>query len=142
VDFTYPDKVCFECNCCGICCADTDHKLRHILLLESEAEEISAKTGLPIEEFANESSGTPPYIYEVKKAEGDCRFLKDNKCIIYEARPLICRFYPFELKFDQDKNTHVFSYTLECPMINQGKQLTKNDFEALFALAEQRLAQS
>ena len=139
MDFTYPDNVCFECNCCGLCCGDTDHKRRRILLLESEAEEISAHTGLPIEDFANESNGTQPYIYEMRKPQGDCFFLKDNRCTNYELRPLICRFYPFELKFDQNKDTHVFSYTLECPMINQGKQLSKMDFEALYTLAEQRL---
>ncbi len=139
MDFTYPANVCFECNCCGLCCGDTDHKARHILLLESEAEEISAQTGLPIEDFAVESNGTQPYIYEMKKVEGECFFLKNNKCTNYEQRPLICRFYPFELKFDADKDTHVFNYTLECPMIGQGKMLSERDFEALFVLAQKRL---
>lgn len=139
MEFTYPADICFECNCCGICCADTDHKLRHILLLESEAEEISVATGKAIEDFCNESNGTAPYIYEMKKVEGDCIFLKDNKCTNYEHRPLICRFYPFELKFDSDKDTHVFTATRECPMIGQGKIMTKKDFEALYALATQRL---
>jgi uncharacterized protein len=142
LDFTYPPNTCFECNCCGLCCADTDHKLRHILMLESEAEEISAETGKPIEEFANESNGTQPYIYEMKKFEGDCVFLKANKCTIYELRPLICRFYPFELKFDADKDTHVFTATSECPMVGQGKLMAEKDFEALFRLAEGRLPQS
>ncbi len=139
MDFTYPANICFECNCCGLCCGDTDHKCRHILLLESEAEEISAQTGRPIEDFAGESNGTQPYIYEMKKSEGVCFCLKDNKCTLYELRPLICRFYPFELKFDQEKDTHVFSFTLECPTINKGKALSKKDFEELFQLAQQRL---
>jgi Fe-S-cluster containining protein len=139
LEFTYPTDTCFECNCCGICCADTDHKLRHILLLESEAEEISVATGKPIEDFCNESNGTQPYVYEMKKVEGDCIFLKDNKCTNYEHRPLICRFYPFELKFDADKDTHVFTATEECPMIGQGKLVSKKDFEALYALASERL---
>jgi len=140
VDFTYPANVCFECNCCGLCCGDTDHKRRHILMLESEAEEISAQTGRPIEDFATESNGTQPYSYEMKKIEGDCVFLKNNKCTIYEARPLICRFYPFELKFDKDKNSHAFTFTEECPTINRGgRTMSMRDFEALFALAQQRL---
>jgi Fe-S-cluster containining protein len=139
VDFIYPENVCFECNRCGLCCGDTEHKTRHILLLESEAESTSAETALPIEDFAIENSSTPPYIYEMKKPEGKCSFLKNNQCTIYETRPLICRFYPFELKFDQDKKTHVFKYTLECPTINKGKALSKKDFEELFALAMQRL---
>lgn len=139
MDFTYPTDVCFTCNCCGLCCGDTDHKRRHILMLESEAEEISAATGQPIEEFANEAVGTGPYVYEMKKLEGDCVFLKENKCTLYEHRPLICRFYPFELKFDADKDTHVFTATSECPMIGQGKQMAKKDFQALYDLATERL---
>jgi len=109
-------------------------------MLESEAEEISAQTGRPIEDFATESNGTQPYSYEMKKIEGDCVFLKNNKCTIYEARPLICRFYPFELKFDKDKNSHAFTFTEECPTINRGgRTMSMRDFEALFALAQQRL---
>jgi Fe-S-cluster containining protein len=107
--------------------------------LESEAEAISAETCSPIEDFATETGGTAPYIYEMKKTEGKCFFLKNNQCTIYETRPLICRFFPFELKFDQDKKIHVFKYTLECPTINKGKTLTRKDFEELFALAMQRL---
>ena len=113
--------------------------MRRILILESEAEELSVETGRPIEDFANESNGTQPYIYEMKKVEGDCLFLKNNKCTIYTVRPLICRFYPFELKFDIDKGTHVFTATSECPMIGQGKKMTKKDFEALYTLARERL---
>ena len=139
MDFTNPIEVCFECDCCGICCGDTDHKRRRILLLESEAEEISVETERPIEDFADESNGTQPYIYEMKKVEGDCIFLKNNKCTIYAVRPLICRFYPFELKFDVDKNIHVFTATSECPMIGQGKKMAKKDFESLYALARERL---
>ncbi len=140
MDFEYPEGICFECNFCGLCCGDTDHKLRHILLLESEAEAVSAATGIPIEDFSVETKGKPPYLYEMKKKEGDCFFLKDNKCMIYAERPLICCFYPFELKFDEEKGVHVFRFTKECPTINMsGKLMPKQDFEALFKLAEDRL---
>ncbi|MCW3999141.1 MAG: YkgJ family cysteine cluster protein [Candidatus Bathyarchaeota archaeon] len=140
MEYTYPDNVGFACNCCGLCCGDTEEKTRRILLLEAEAEEISAQTGLPIEDFAAEIAGNAPYIYEMKKPQGGkCFFLKDNRCSIYTARPLICRFYPFELRFDPDRGIHVFSYTQECPTINKGKTLGKKDFEALYLLAKQRL---
>ena len=44
------------------------------------------------------------YSYEMKKnKKGKCFFLKENQCCIYEFRPIICRFYPFELKFDLDQ---------------------------------------
>jgi Fe-S-cluster containining protein len=140
VDFSFPNNVLFECNKCGLCCGDTKEKTRSILLLESEAKAISAKTCLPKHVFTKQIGGKTPYCYEMKKSsEGKCFFLKDNQCIIYELRPLICRFYPFQLKFERDKDKHIFDLTLECPGINKGKMMGRKDFEELFLLAEERL---
>ena len=140
VDFTCPNNVVFECSKCGLCCGDTKEKTRHILLLDSEANLISTKTCLPKHEFTQEITGKTPYCYEMKKSsEGKCTFLKNNECTIYLLRPLICRFYPFELKFEQDKDQHVFGFTFECPGIGKGKIMCKRDFEELFLLAQTRL---
>jgi Fe-S-cluster containining protein len=140
VDFTYPNNVLFDCSKCGLCCGDTKEKNRHILLLESEANTISAQTCLPRQEFTREAKGESPYCYEIKKSkEGKCLFLKDNECSIYSLRPLICRFYPFELKFEQDKGQHVFDFTVECPGISKGRRITRKDFNELFLLAQERL---
>lgn len=141
MEFTYPVNIRFECNQCGLCCGDTKEKKRHILMIESEAEDISLKTGLSIKDFAEEITSSSPYVYKLRKPrQGKCFFLENNQCTIYKYRPLICRFYPFELKFNQDKETYVFSYTLECPTIGMGKTLSAKDFEELFLLAKQRLA--
>jgi len=48
-------------------------------------------------------------------------------------------FYPFELKFDDDKVLHVFSFTTECPTIGTGKGFDEKDFRRLFELAQERL---
>ena len=74
-----------------------------------------------------------------KSSEGKCVFLKDNRCSIYPSRPLICMFYPFELKFTENKQSHSFDFTVECPGINQGNVLTKTDFKRLFDAAQERL---
>jgi Fe-S-cluster containining protein len=140
MDFKCPSNVHFECSKCGLCCGDTKEKPRRILLLETEVEEISNKTGLPKHEFINQITGKTPYIYEMKKSnEGKCCFLKDNQCSIYGLRPLICRFYPFELKFNVDKDLHIFDFTFECPGISKGKMLARKDFEVLFLLAKEKL---
>jgi Fe-S-cluster containining protein len=108
--------------------------------LESEANAISAETCLPKHDFTTKVKDRNPYCFEMKKtSEGKCVFLKDNQCTIYKLRPLICRFYPFELKFDQEKDQHVFDFTLECPAIGKGKVVTHKDFEELFFLAQERL---
>jgi Fe-S-cluster containining protein len=110
------------------------------MLLESEANTISAATCLPKQDFTNKIVDKTPYCFEMEKdGKGRCFFLKDNQCTIYTLRPLICRFYPFELKFDQEKNTHVFNFTLECPEIGKGKLLTKKDFKVLYLLAKEKL---
>jgi Fe-S-cluster containining protein len=140
VDYICPCNVLFECNKCGLCCGDTKEKSRHILLLESEATLISTETCLTTPDFTEKITGKDPYSYEMKKTlGGKCLFLKNNQCRIYGLRPLICRFYPFELKFNPAKDQHVFNFTVECPGISKGKRMTVKDFEALFLIARERL---
>jgi Fe-S-cluster containining protein len=140
VDFTYPNNVIFKCSKCGLCCGDTEEKKRHILLLEQEANVISAVSCLLKEAFTTQIADKDSYSYEMKKNnEGKCFFLKDNQCCIYEYRPLICRFYPFELKFDPDKDQYAFNFTFECPGITKGRLVRKKDFKELFSLAKKRL---
>jgi Fe-S-cluster containining protein len=104
--------------------------------LSTEAEQIAAATSQPISKFTVKVEGKAPYSYEMKKTaeDGKCVFLKKNHCTIYSLRPLICRFYPFELKIAANRK-HEFLYTDECPGIGKGKMLGKNYFGKLFQLA-------
>jgi len=140
VEFTYPVNLRFECNRCGLCCGDTKQKIRHVLLLESEAEKIASDTCQLITDFSVEINDNNPYVYEMKKSsEGKCVFLKDKQCSIYALRPLVCVCYPFELKFNKGEGMYNFDFTVECPRINQGKFLDKTVFERLLRLARERL---
>jgi uncharacterized protein len=140
VNFTYPANIHFDCNQCGICCGDTEQKTRHILLLDAEAKIIESQTSLEKTDFSNQIANKNPFEHEMKKTnDGKCVFLKGNKCTIYLLRPLICRFYPFELRFDKDKQVHIFDFTFECPGIGRGKEFSEIDFEGLFDLAQERM---
>ncbi len=80
----------------------------------------SAHTGQSVSEFAEETERKEPYVYEMRKKQGKCLFLKeDNICSIYALRPLICRFYPFML--ETEGNSHKFTATSECPRIASPK---------------------
>jgi Fe-S-cluster containining protein len=105
--------------------------------LDREAEEIASATNQPISDFASEIEDKTPYRYEMKKTEdGKCVFLKQNRCIVYSKRPLICRFYPFGLTITrQQKN---FYYTKECPGIGKGETLREEDFQILLTEANKR----
>ena len=136
--FDYPAAVRFRCVKCGICCGDTNEKTRHILLLPPEAEQISKTTSQPTSRFAVKINSTEPYTYEMKKREdGKCVFLENNHCTIYAVRPLICRFYPFELKSLGDKK-YQFLFTEECPAIGKGRLLSEGYFRKMFRLARAR----
>jgi len=139
MSFKYPNSILFQCTKCGICCGNTQEKVRHILLLRSEAKKISIATNKPIAEFASKIANKTPYSYEMTKTEkGNCPFLKNNHCTIYPQRPLICHFYPFELK-DPKNQPHKFRYTNECPGIGKGKTLKKTHYQKLFQLAKSRV---
>ena len=134
VDFNYPE-VRFRCLKCGICCGDTKEKDRHVLLLRTEAKQIAKATSQPILHFTVEIKDRFPYSYEMKKREdGKCVFLENERCTIYPLRPLICRFYPFELKVLHDQK-YTFLYTEECPGINKGQLLNVDYFNRMFQLA-------
>jgi Fe-S-cluster containining protein len=132
LDFQYPRRVRFVCEKCAKCCGDTEERVRLILLLKIEAERISQRTARGIGEFTEKIEGFEPYYFRMKKtSEGECVFLRNTLCIIYEVRPLICRFYPFQLK-NVGNNRHVFTYTRECPGIGKGQWLQRSFFEKLF----------
>ena len=136
MNFDHPTAVHFRCIKCGICCGNTREKIRHVLLLRTEAEQIATATLQPISEFAVKVEDRVPYSYEMRKTaeDGKCVFLENNHCTIYSLRPLICRFYPFELKI-AGKRKHKFLYTDECLGIGKGKMLGENYFRKMFKLA-------
>ena len=130
--FTYPKHVRFRCERCALCCGDTEDKVRSILLLKTEADRISRKTSIGIDEFAERIKGSEAYVYRMRKSEDrKCPFLKENSCSIYQIRPLICRFYPFQLK-NLRNGGYAFSHTDECPGIGKGPWLERDFFERLF----------
>jgi len=132
LSFLHPKRVRFKCERCAFCCGDTKYKVRRILLLKIEAEYISKKTFMSIDEFARKIDGFEPYTHIMKKTEdSNCIFLKDKTCSIYQIRPLVCRFYPFQLQNLED-NRYVFTYTDECPGIGKGPYLKKRFFEKMF----------
>lgn len=143
MSFCHPRDVHFQCQRCGLCCRDTETRTRHILLLGAEARRISKHTSKPIRGFAAQIEGSEPYGYEMKKTpeKGKCVFLNGNTCAIYTLRPLICRFYPFQLRMGKNRK-HYFLHTEECPGIGKGEGLQKSFFENLFAEAQSSIGKT
>ena len=56
----------FPCSLCGMCCKRVNIAIEHYKLLE------------------------PEFIFPFKVIEGVCSKLEDNKCSVYEDRPILC----------------------------------------------------
>jgi Fe-S-cluster containining protein len=115
---------------------DTKTHVRHVLLLKEEAKHISKVSRKPTEDFAVEVVGHEPYACEMRKTLEDkkCVFLDGDSCRIYFVRPLVCRFYPFQLSKGRGQK-YSFSATIECPGVGRGEILEKGFFENLFRQA-------
>jgi len=139
--FGYPKGVCFRCTRCALCCGDTKNRTRHILLLIEDALKISKAALRPIETFATVTWGREPYVYEMRKTQGEgkCIFLQGTDCGIYAVRPLVCRFYPFELATPNNGKPCFFG-TGECPGLGKGKRLERQYFKNLFKRAYAQLS--
>ena len=111
--------------------------------MKTEAEQIAEATLKPIAEFAEKIENRAPYVYEMKKTVENekCVFLENNRCAIYPLRPIICRFYPYELK-TANSGKYKFLFTEECPGINKGRILSKAYFKKMLRLAHARYRQN
>jgi Fe-S-cluster containining protein len=108
--------------------------------LRTDAQTISRLISKPVGTFAREVEGHAPYTYEMRKTgkEPKCFFLEAASCSVYEKRPLVCRFYPFELRTMKDGKPRFF-FTEECPALGKGKTLQRDYFEKLFNRADGQL---
>ena len=128
--FIYPNEIIWKCQRCTLCCKDSCKHIRHIKLLKQECITLSRKIKIPIEKFTVPTLDKT-YSHEILKDNGKCIFLKDNICKIYDSRPLVCRFYPFEMKLI-DVNVYQILYSdKECSTINKGKKLNEPFFRDL-----------
>lgn len=65
-----------------------------------------------------------PLYVELHNGDGICRYLKDNRCSIYENRPLLCRVDECYEEFFCDKMTYdeYLQLNYECCKILKGER--------------------
>ena len=108
-------SICTDFSCAK-CCKNTS-----MFLSQDDIDRIVAQ-GYAENDFTFRNKEG---FFQLKNVEGECYFLKNNKCQIYEFRPTGCRFYP--IIFDLDKNKAVLDD--ECPLIETITEKTIKTFE-------------
>ncbi|HJJ27914.1 MAG TPA: YkgJ family cysteine cluster protein [Methanocorpusculum sp.] len=104
-------EIGFSCSLCGRCC--TKEYNGHVFLLAKDTarvKEFAKDAIVPAPGFPYSDAGGNFYVsgYALKtKENGDCIFLENNRCTIYEKRFAICRLYPYMLHREKDARGHL-----------------------------------
>lgn len=102
------DSVPFHCTCCGACCRDIEDRLmlepldayhlgRHLTAHGTgvqDVDDVYAEYAHPI----MLDGLLPIFVLNTKGKDHSCVFLQDDRCTVYDARPRVCRLYPFTVK--------------------------------------------
>ncbi|MFH0961867.1 MAG: YkgJ family cysteine cluster protein [archaeon] len=129
-------EVSFECTVCADCCKDVPGHRRRILILGNEIAAIERESRLERKAFSRRSGRRDSYKYRMKKTGGSCFFLgADRLCRIYRKRPLVCRFYPFELSPDGN-----WGVSRSCEGIGCGEKVQEKHFKGLVSEARRRFS--
>jgi len=95
----------FACRRCGRCCREGPGDPGLVFVSREEVETLVASGAGTWDEIAEPypdftpcgSGASVTFGWCVRQAEGRCRFLAKDGCAAYDARPWICRTYPFAL---------------------------------------------
>ena len=117
-------------NCVGknsTCCCDPI--VDSPMLLPNEVEAISKKLKLEKDDFTKRidlakinNDYSLKDLYQMKRFKNTdaCYFYRDNKCTIYDIRPIDCRIFPYDIKLEKDGNYYLVYYKSDkCQIMNE-----------------------
>tara|TARA_Y100000996_G_C22179800_1_gene502323 strand:- start:81 stop:548 length:468 start_codon:yes stop_codon:yes gene_type:complete len=128
----YNNGIRFECQGSGNCCVSRN-SYGYVYLSEKDLKRFSKYFKIPLKNFKDKYCQTTDgfiHLAEKPEFEGNCIFLKEKKCSVYESRPSQCRTWPF---WNENMNTKVWNkdISMNCPGIGKGKLLNKKEIEKL-----------
>jgi len=105
---------CKNNRVCGICCNGIEIDLP--ILLPFEREQIAQEYKIEIDDFCKLYKEDNNVIYQMKtkSKNGGCYFYKENKCSIYDYRPLDCRLFPFVHKINDNNEFELVLFKQAC----------------------------
>ncbi len=98
----------FSCNQCGKCCINRDDILLTPLDVYCLSKELKMKPADMIKEYADvyigKDSDLPIVCLRPRGSIKRCRFLKDRKCSVHNAKPVVCALFPIGRLFEAGAN--------------------------------------
>ncbi len=128
-------KTGFKCIRCSKCCRQ-EYGDNTVAVFPFEIRRICEQTGLewndiviPTPSEDRDPEGNIHTFEWVLRTNGDCIFLKDGMCEIYEDRPYICKTYPFYL---------VEGRLMVCDCEGLGKSMSELESREMASLLKER----
>lgn len=125
----YQNGLRFSCTRCGNCCR-THGDYAHIYLADADVEAIAAELGLACGDFRRRYCAEEDGWTTLKSPGPACPFLgEDNRCNVYEVRPMQCRTWPF---WDENLERRRWEGPVRatCPGIGTGRRHSAEEIEA------------
>lgn len=90
----FAEGLRFKCTGCGKCCTGSPG---YVFLSAPDLQNLADHFQLTTAEFAKRYTRLVDGEYALldRPGSGDCFFLKDKQCSVYEARPVQCRTFPW-----------------------------------------------
>ena len=125
------DGLCFSCTQCGNCCKGEGH-------VWVDTEEIRAMADaleMNVDDFSRKYVRQVGRRYSLTETGSEYRCVllgDDDRCTVYEDRPLQCRTFPFwpEAVATLETWEELKSY---CPGVDSGRQYSKSEIREILA---------
>ncbi len=125
--------VRFECQGSGRCCVSRG-QYGFVYLTAEDRKRMGRLLKISTGEFTRKYCGKTDGVFHLKDGTGpDCIFLKNNRCEVYEARPIQCRTWPFWPEVMNAK-TWAKEVAAFCPGVGKGDYVNAQDIRATLEL--------
>lgn len=129
----WADGVRFSCQGSGRCCVSRG-AYGYVYLTLEDRRRLAAALGLPTREFTRRYCAKTDGLVHLRDEGPDCRFLEEQRCGVYEARPTQCRTWPF---WPENMNARAWTaIAAYCPGVGKGQTVPAEEIRRI--LREQR----
>lgn len=125
----WSEGVRFECQGSGRCCVSRG-EYGFVYTTKEDRKRLGKLMNLSTADFTRRYLAKTDGVFHLKDGDGpDCIFLKNNRCEVYEARPVQCRTWPF---WPEVMNAKTWTKEVKafCPGVGKGKVVNAQDIRA------------